>query len=86
MCHIFDIVYILTQCTANECSFVVNGLTNFYRGVIMFDYDAWKCGYYEDLYEKKVDLRERGEAIEREREEYAFYEWLDKECDRGVSF
>lgn len=25
-------------------------------------------------------------AFEIESGEYAFYEWLDKECDRGVSF
>lgn len=47
-------------------------------------YESENFQLYDNLYnEGEVD----SDAHEREREEYAFYEWLDKEeCDRCVSF
>ena len=55
----------------------------------MFDYDAWKCGYYEDTYEYDVEklTEEDIKAIKLAREEQAFCNWQDKqESDRCVCF
>lgn len=55
----------------------------------MFDYDAWKNGYYEDLGEYDIgELTEEDiKSIALAKEEEVFDKWLaEQECDRCVCY